>query len=284
MEKAFYDVQLNFNNLQAEVFLANNFFDPGDVKPTSTKNLHQHAYTEIFFCIDPLEITTPTASFHYENSIVIIPPHIDHYTMRKNVYNFMVKFSVPKGCKKTRYNLLQEYLFGSVINAIPLKEKTLFLLKELQLALQEDLEDTLLKINSLLTIILLDIINAYTTNKNDKGHPVYDRMKYIFTVESIIASEYTQIVTLKDLANRLHLSEKQTSRFIHKAYGKSFSEIINDKRLSVAKNLLLTTDMSVSQVLSFLNFKSESYFFALFKKKYGTTPLIYCKRKKDSDL
>jgi len=279
MERAFYDVQLNFNNLQAEVFLAKNFFNTGDVKPTSTRNLHQHAYTEIFFCIEPLEITTPTNKFSYENSIVIIPPHLDHYTMRKNVYNFMVKFSVPKGAKKTRYNLLEEYLFGSVINTLPLSEKTLFFLKELHLAMIEDLEDSSLKINSLLSIILLDIINTYTTSKNDKEHPVYDRMKYVFTVDTIIANEYTQIITLKDLANRLHLSEKQTSRFVHKAYGKSFSEIINDKRLSVAKDLLSTTDMSVSQVISFLNFKSESYFFALFKKKYGTTPLIYCKRK-----
>ena len=281
MERAFYDVQLNFNNLQAEVFLAKNFFDSGDVKPTSTKNLHQHAYTEFFFCIEPLEIMTPTTSFSYENSIVIIPPHLDHYTMRKNVYNFLVKFSVPKGAKTARYNLLKEYFFGSVINTLPLSEKTLFFLKELQLAMLEDLEDSSVKINSLLNIILLDVINTYTASKNAEEHPVYDRMKYVFTVDSIIANEYTQIITLKDLANRLHLSEKQTSRFVHKAYGKSFSEIINDKRLSVAKDLLSTTDMSVSQVISFLNFKSESYFFALFKKKYGTTPLAYCKKKKD---
>lgn len=275
---------LHFDDLQAEVFLPQNFFDAGDAVQTSTQNLHRHTYYEFFFCIDPLVITTSSGEHVFENSVVIIPPRLQHYTMRKNVYNFMVRFSAPHGSDSKRYNLLNKNLAKTEIPILPLTEKTLLYIRDLRLALLEKFKDRQLKLKSLLTLIMLDVINSYAEEQSAKESASSAKANYFLTVESIIASKYTTVTTLKQLAKLLHLSEKQTSRFIHKAYGQSFSDIINDKRLEVAKSLLVSTEMSVSQVISFLNFKSESYFFALFKKKYGTTPHVYCKRKKDGDL
>ena len=53
-----------------------------------------------------------------------------------------------------------------------------------------------------------------------------------------------------------------------------------ERRLSVAASLLKNTDMSIAQIVEYINFPSESYFYARFKKAYGITPASYRKNKK----
>lgn len=47
-----------------------------------------------------------------------------------------------------------------------------------------------------------------------------------------------------------------------------------------AKNLLVNTDMSVSDILIYLGYQSHSSFYKYFQETTGITPITYRKKKK----
>jgi len=106
---------------------------------------------------------------------------------------------------------------------------------------------------------------SYTTNES-----------YLVKIDDAI-NEFRKDITLRSLADVLHLSTKQTSRIILKNYNKKLSELISEKRLSVAAELLIRSDKTVTEIIEYVNFNSEKYFYSQFKKKFGCTPLKYKK-------
>ena len=61
----------------------------------------------------------------------------------------------------------------------------------------------------------------------------------------------------------------------------SFSNKLREIKLEKAKWLLITTDLSVQNISEIIEFKKKSYFFRIFKKRYGMTPLKYRKVNRD---
>ena len=92
-----------------------------------------------------------------------------------------------------------------------------------------------------------------------------------------IQQYYTDKITLADLAEYFHLSEKYLSRYFKKHFYISFSQYLSHLRLSHAKNLLETTDLSITEVAASAGFPSVSFFIRSFKSNYGITPLQYRK-------
>lgn len=92
-----------------------------------------------------------------------------------------------------------------------------------------------------------------------------------------IQQYYTDKITLADLAEYFHLSEKYLSRYFKKHFHISFSQYLSHLRLSHAKNLLETSDLSITEVAASAGFPSVSFFIRSFKSNYGITPLQYRK-------
>ena len=103
-------------------------------------------------------------------------------------------------------------------------------------------------------------------------------LKYIAQIEVIASRIYTEDIKLATIAKELFLSERQVARIIKKAYNCSLSTWIINKKLSVASDLLKNSNKSIAEIIEELNFKTESYFFMLFKQLYGCTPLTYRKQ------
>ena len=61
-------------------------------------------------------------------------------------------------------------------------------------------------------------------------------------------------------------------------FKKPLSALITEKRLAVAEELLVNTDMPISKIVEAVNFRSENYFYLCFKSAFGTTPLSYRKK------
>lgn len=53
------------------------------------------------------------------------------------------------------------------------------------------------------------------------------------------------------------------------------SELVNSRRMVYAANLLVSSDMSVTEIAEACGIENKSYFFRLFKKHYGITPSLY---------
>lgn len=274
-------INLSLDNVSVEVLIADQFFAETYKATLDNSNTHTHSHIELFFVgSDPLTLSTENGNYVYQNSVVAIPSGIRHFVSeRKHCYAFMFKF-----IKKTHKNnelasLLEEYFSKDRIISISQNEKLLFYLYQLQEIFKNKTSRSQLKVESLLTLILLEVFDAWQIKFEQKQKTRSNRSDYIYIIEQTIGNDFNQDLSLKTLAKKLYLSEKQTSRFIRKEYGKTFSTLLNEKRLLVGKTLLKNTDMSVAEIINYLNFKTENYFFAQFKKKFGTTPLAYRKGK-----
>ena len=63
--------------------------------------------------------------------------------------------------------------------------------------------------------------------------------------------------------------------------GQNYSTYLTLLKMDWAKELLLTTDMSVAEISENLGFNEAGYFIKLFKKHEGITPNLYRKYEQD---
>lgn len=73
-------------------------------------------------------------------------------------------------------------------------------------------------------------------------------------------------------AEKLFMSSRNLNLICQSILNKSVSEIIETRKLIEAKNLLIYTDMSVSEIGFELGYNEKAYFTSVFKKKSGQTP------------
>ena len=109
------------------------------------------------------------------------------------------------------------------------------------------------------------------------------RSRHISAVEEYINLNLHRKFSLSDVSAAVFLSTRQISRIIEQEYGCSFSELVMNKRLDHCQMLLKNTDMAISEIVTHINFPSESAFYGQFKKTYGITPLHYRKEARAAD-
>ncbi len=90
-----------------------------------------------------------------------------------------------------------------------------------------------------------------------------------------ISENYMRPITIDELADSVNLSKHYFMRFFKKYMGMTCIEYINDYRLNIATNLLLTTRMQITEVAASIGIANLSYFNRIFKKKYNMTPKEY---------
>lgn len=82
---------------------------------------------------------------------------------------------------------------------------------------------------------------------------------------------------MKYFADKVYLSANYFGDLIKKETGKSAQEYIQHRLMDVAKEWILGTDKTVSQIANELGFQYAQHFNRLFKKNVGYTPTEYRK-------
>ncbi|MCD8161554.1 MAG: AraC family transcriptional regulator [Clostridiales bacterium] len=88
-------------------------------------------------------------------------------------------------------------------------------------------------------------------------------------------SHITEKLSTSVFAEELGMNAAYLSTHFKKETGKTIGAFIQEEKIREAKRLLLESDLSLAEISSFLNFSSESYFCAVFKKNTGMTPQVY---------
>lgn len=78
--------------------------------------------------------------------------------------------------------------------------------------------------------------------------------------------------SLSEAAEMLGLSSAHLSRWIKANFGWGFKDLLCDKRFEVAKDLLLRTELSISDIIVNVGYENSSYFHKQFLKRFGMTP------------
>lgn len=80
---------------------------------------------------------------------------------------------------------------------------------------------------------------------------------------------------LTRLAAELHVSLPYLSAAVHRATGRTFKELLLEKRLSKAAQLLRETRLTTQDIILAVGYENTSYFYRVFRSRYGVTPRDY---------
>lgn len=132
------------------------------------------------------------------------------------------------------------------------------------------------KMNNILRyyfLLLIFELLKHTEKAEETKASNYDSM-LLFKTYNYIENNY-QTATLYDLSIKLKEDYNYLSKKIKKLTGYSFQNILEDQRLKVSKTLLESTDISVNDIAEHIGYNNLTFFYKLFKRKEGMTPLEY---------
>ena len=94
----------------------------------------------------------------------------------------------------------------------------------------------------------------------------------------IIQRDFKKNIGLSTVAAEIGYSPNYLGSLFVRETGISFTEYLQNKRISHAENLLRNTDLSIKEISEVSGFSSPSYFISTFKKKRGCTPVSIRKK------
>lgn len=102
-----------------------------------------------------------------------------------------------------------------------------------------------------------------------------ENSQYTPVVRQIMAevkNNYQSDMNLKTLAYKYHMNTSYLGQIFQKEVGCPFSQYLNNVRNSVAKQLILNTNMRINDVAEKVGYSDTSYFYRKFKQSYGVSP------------
>ncbi|WP_189011158.1 AraC family transcriptional regulator [Paenibacillus marchantiophytorum] len=135
-------------------------------------------------------------------------------------------------------------------------------------------QETVGEIEGLFHALTAQLTNETSPGENDKTEILCHTMKEIIA-ENCNNPDFS----LQTIAQLLKMSSAYIGRVFKQGTGTAVTEYINQVRLNNALALLEAKDISITEVMERVGYRSQSYFFKLFKAEYGTTPKDYRLRK-----
>lgn len=112
------------------------------------------------------------------------------------------------------------------------------------------------------------------------GRPVYRSEDIYEQVLEYIRSHCGHKLTLQSVAGEFYISAAYLSNLFKKNCEVGFNEYVTDIRIEKARQLLENSALSVERISDEVGYANPKYFFKIFKKETGCTPLEYRNRSK----
>lgn len=126
-------------------------------------------------------------------------------------------------------------------------------------------------------LLFLHLMNS--TDKMEIGKE-HEAQELILQVFRYIEDNYRD-GELSELARENECDLYWLSRMIKHTTGKNYTELVQEKRLSQAAFLLSTTSLSIMDISLDVGYSNFSYFYRIFKKKFGVSPKDFRKTPKE---
>lgn len=257
-----------------EIFRVNNLVLKELVK---TANLpHQHNYEEIivvikgtlehFIDFDSTLLHAPFVSFITKGK----PHHIRPIDNGEDCDGFVIRFQ----SEFVSETIFQLYHFfhdsANIVFSTGREFERFVMLCEMlnDEAQQNSLDYSIIRslLNSMLTI--LESEKRKSLGNNAANHQASQFVKFL----QLLEENYHRPIGVSFYAEKLQMSSRNLNIICQQILQKSINEIIQTRRLIKAKNLLTTTNKSISEIGFEIGYNEKSYFSNIFKKKTGKTP------------
>ncbi len=134
-------------------------------------------------------------------------------------------------------------------------------------------ESTEGEISTLIYRLLVELVSSGTAANDNKG------INTVIGAKEYIAEHLDEEITTNILAEELHLSPTHLSRLFRQHTGFSPYDYVIAVRISKAKEYLLTTDKSITDIAYLTGFNSQANFIYCFKNHEGISPGKFRKLK-----
>lgn len=132
----------------------------------------------------------------------------------------------------------------------------------------------------LLQSIVLELLHSLIKEASQKALIKKQKFGHYFEIDTVleyIKENLSEDLCLQNMSKRFSLSPIHFHSVFRKAVGVTLHEYVLEQRLKNAINLLLVTNMTLTQIAYASGFSSQSYFSFVFKKKTGKTPRQYAR-------
>ena len=119
--------------------------------------------------------------------------------------------------------------------------------------------------------ILMEILGIVQRDlAGGKGSPA--RRSLALRIQQYIVQRYRHPLRLPELADAVGRSPNYVSTVFREMTGKSPVEYLHEVRISAARELLMTTNMTIGEIAEFLGYCDQTYFNVMYKKIVGHPP------------
>lgn len=234
--------ELNFQILGKETVA---FLQSGFYHNLSTSNLHNHYYTEIHLILDGSAVFEIEGTRHTIKSgeMLVIPPQARHTCIEQDASVRHTAFQIDRKLNKTKIHSIGEHIQNGFFDELE--------------HCQETNDYTKLSIfMELICSYLFEFLNPAPKEVTDYG----------FLIHEFLSLYYNCEVQLSDLAKMLHVSNRQAERLVIRHTGKSFRQAISHTRITIAKQLIESSELPLSQIAEYVGYRSYAGFWKAIKK------------------
>lgn len=158
-----------------------------------------------------------------------------------------------------------EYLYFKVSNEKDIQE----ILDKIIIEIYEPTMMSSTTIKLLVGLLIVELIKK-PNNIEVYSEDTYDNL-IIIEVLKYIDNNYAT-ATLFEISEIVNQPHYKISKLVKKHTNMTFKELLQEKRLNKAKQLLNETDFSIVEIISLVGYENFTYFYKIFKEKYGYTP------------
>ncbi|MBD3882957.1 helix-turn-helix transcriptional regulator [Phormidium tenue FACHB-886] len=132
-----------------------------------------------------------------------------------------------------------------------------------------------LLVESATNVLAFHLVNQYATADIKLKHPGQLSAFHLARVREFIEAESTNNITIANIARVTGYSAVHFSRMFKQATGQSPYQYLTNYRITRAKTLLQTTELSIAEVAYQVGFGSHAHFSTQFRRVTGVSPQAY---------
>lgn len=180
---------------------------------------------------------------------------------------------------------MKDYSFFSyeMAEALHLSDKEKQLLFECVVKIQTELKENIDDYSQTIIVSTIELLLNYCNRfygrqfitRKATNRDVLAKVESLLKQHFSIKTLPNGLPTVKDLADAVHLSPGYLGDLLKKETGLNAQEHIHHYVIAEAKNILLNSNQSISEIAYHLGFEYPQYFSRLFKQKTGTTPIEF---------
>jgi AraC-like DNA-binding protein len=120
-----------------------------------------------------------------------------------------------------------------------------------------------------LNILLLKLSELF---ESQTGKSINTDSVLIHSLSHLVDSYFIKEQHLEFYTRSLNISESLLNDICNRHLNSSLKKILQNRLMQEARKLLITSELSISEIAYKLNFEDNSYFNKVFKSKTGITP------------